>query len=94
MEFHAAHYDRALAILDTLMRFPVIWPDDAVRLRYWRAQALEALHRDDEARAAYREFLTLWKGADPGVAEIADARAALSRLERVAGPRKAPGTRS
>jgi hypothetical protein len=36
-----------------------------------------------EATASYREFLRIWKDADPGTPEVEEARAALRRLERV-----------
>jgi tetratricopeptide (TPR) repeat protein len=82
MELDAGMYLAALGGLDTLLRTPMILADDAVRLRLWRAQALEKLGRAAEAVASYREFLELWKDADPGVPEVAEAKVALARLER------------
>jgi tetratricopeptide (TPR) repeat protein len=82
MQLDAGMYREALAGLDTLLRTPIVQADDAVRLHLWRARTLEQLGRAAEAVASYREFLERWKDADPGVPEIAEARAALARLER------------
>jgi hypothetical protein len=74
----------ALGVIDTLLRVPILIPDDAVRLHLLRGQALERLGRGAEAAASYREFLRIWKDADPGTPEVEEARAALGRLERAA----------
>jgi tetratricopeptide (TPR) repeat protein len=87
----AGRWGEALGDLDTLLRVPIVLPHDAVRLRFWRAEALARLGRDAEAREAYREFLSLWNNADPGVREVAAARTALARLGRGAPP--TPATR-
>ena len=71
----------ALGTLDTLIGAPVLLPADAVRLHFYRAQALEKLGRPAEAVAAYRVFLALWKDADPDVPEVSAARAAVARLQ-------------
>ena len=70
----------ALATIDTLLGAPLLDPHEAVRLRLLRGRALERLGRPDEAARSYREFLELWKKADPGRPEVAEARAALARL--------------
>jgi tetratricopeptide (TPR) repeat protein len=77
----------ALATLDSLARCPAIYPDEAVRLHLERGHSLEALGRPAEAAAAYREFLRIWKDADPGRPETAEARRALARL---ASPSRTP----
>jgi serine/threonine-protein kinase len=72
---------QALAQLDTLMRAPVyLEEDDAARLRLHRGRILEALKRPAEATASYRDFLRVWKSADPATPEVVEARAALVRL--------------
>jgi eukaryotic-like serine/threonine-protein kinase len=74
----------ALATLDSLVRCPILPPHRAVLLRFYRAQTLERLGRADAASADYREFLRIWRDADPGQPEVAEARAALARLARAA----------
>jgi tetratricopeptide (TPR) repeat protein len=49
------------------------------RFHYRLAMLYEQTGQDDKALQHYRKFLTLWKDADPGLPEVADAR------ERVAG---------
>ena len=77
----AGRSTEAVGAIDTLLGAPAIWPDQAVVLRLWRGRMLERLGRAAEAAAAYREFLRLWKDADPGTPEIDEAKAALARLE-------------
>jgi hypothetical protein len=45
------------------------------------ARAESRLGNADRAAEAYRRFLELWASADSDRAELAEARAALSRLE-------------
>ncbi len=85
----SGRFPEALATIDSLIRCPVVYPDDAVRLHLARGSVLERLRRPAEAAAEYREFLRIWKDADPGRPEVAEARAALGRLERT-GPSPAP----
>ncbi|MBI5708917.1 MAG: protein kinase [Candidatus Eisenbacteria bacterium] len=70
----------ALEDFDRLSKVPTVMPDEAVRLWLYKGRVLEKLQRTAEARAAYRQLLSLWKDADPGVPEVAEARAALQRL--------------
>ena len=78
----AKRHAEAFGILDTLLRAPLVMPDEGVRARLYRAQCLEALGRPDEARTDYLEFLRIWKDADPGTPELAVARTALTRLDQ------------
>jgi serine/threonine-protein kinase len=71
----------ALGAIDTLLAIPAIWPDQAVEMHLWRGRMLEKLGRTAEASDSYREFLRLWKDADPGTVGIDEAKAALARLE-------------
>ncbi len=80
----------AIGILDTLIRAPMLSPDEAVRLRLLRARLLEKVGRPELAVRDYRDFLADWKDADPGLPEVAEARGAVRRLE--GGPGRAtPG---
>jgi tetratricopeptide (TPR) repeat protein len=81
----SGRHAEALGVIDSLIRCPLLYPDDAVRLHLQRGQVLERLRRPAEAAAEYREFLRIWKDADPGRPEVAEARAALARLTRT-GP--------
>ncbi len=80
----AGMHSEALALLDTLIRMPMLHPGDAVRLRFYRGQALERLGRGADAAAEYREFLRIWSQADPGTPEVDEARAALRRIHQAA----------
>jgi tetratricopeptide (TPR) repeat protein len=86
----AGRYPVALGLIDTLLRVPALSPDDGVRLHLYRAQCLEKLGRPVDAATSYREFLRVWRRADPGTPEVAEARAALARL----GPAAAVGSTS
>ena len=44
------------------------------------ARVLDKARQRDAARAEYQRFLELWKSADQDLPELAEARAALSRL--------------
>jgi tetratricopeptide (TPR) repeat protein/tRNA A-37 threonylcarbamoyl transferase component Bud32 len=54
-----------------------IW---TVRVRYLLGVTYERLGRPDAAVAMYQKFLDMWKDADPGLEEVADARERLARL--------------
>jgi hypothetical protein len=38
---------------------------------------------DQEAIEHYKKFPSLWKDADPGIAEVEDARERVARLEEI-----------
>lgn len=56
-------------------------PLDAARTYYLLGKAYENSGWHAEAKAAYQEFLNLWKDADPNLPEIADARARCARIQ-------------
>jgi predicted Zn-dependent protease len=49
------------------------------RLGLARAYALQG--DTAKARAAYRDFLTLWKDADPGIPILTEAKAEYAKLQ-------------
>jgi tetratricopeptide (TPR) repeat protein len=57
-------------------------PVIAVRAHYLLALAYEQSGWNNRAIEQYEEFLDIWKDADPGIPEIEDARARLTRLRR------------
>ncbi|MEW5875530.1 MAG: protein kinase [Candidatus Zixiibacteriota bacterium] len=52
----------------------------AVRCHYLLGRAYEESGWTDKAATKYREFLEIWKNADPGIPEVEDAKARLARL--------------
>ncbi|MBM3310665.1 MAG: tetratricopeptide repeat protein [Candidatus Aminicenantes bacterium] len=48
---------------------------------YMLGQIHERLGNKKQARAKYLKFLDLWKNADPGIAEVDDARTRLGSLK-------------
>jgi serine/threonine protein kinase/Flp pilus assembly protein TadD len=48
---------------------------------YLLGRAYEGTGDARKARAAYEEFLTIWKDADPGLKDVEDAKARLTRLK-------------
>jgi tetratricopeptide (TPR) repeat protein/predicted Ser/Thr protein kinase len=59
-------------------------PTYSVRAHYLAGLAYEQSGWNDRAVEQYEEFLEIWKDADPGIAEIEDARQRLARLKRSA----------
>jgi tetratricopeptide (TPR) repeat protein len=67
-----------------LMRFDearAFTPTYAVRAHYFAGLAYEQSGWNDRAIEQYECFLTIWKDADPGIAEIDDARERLAHLK-------------
>jgi tetratricopeptide (TPR) repeat protein len=61
-------------------------PTIFVRTRFRLAEALDALGRADEARAAYASFLAAWGKADRPLPSVAKARERLAALPEKAAP--------
>jgi tetratricopeptide (TPR) repeat protein len=55
-------------------------PIEAVKAHYYLGMAYELTGQESKAIREYEEFLDIWKNADPGIIEINDARARLTRL--------------
>ena len=61
----------------------LIWGGWHVKLHYQLGRAYELSNWNERAAEQYRIFLDIWKDADPGIEEIADARERLKRLENM-----------
>ena len=72
-----AEYERLLA---TYSRIRACMPIESVKAHYYLGQAYERSGWDTKAAEQYEEFLEAWKDADPGIAEIEDARTRLVHL--------------
>jgi tetratricopeptide (TPR) repeat protein len=53
-----------------------------VKAYYWLGIAYEESGWNDKAIEQCEEFLDIWKDADPGIAEVEDARERLMRLKK------------
>jgi tetratricopeptide (TPR) repeat protein len=71
------YFDEADGIFDDSRRNNTYW---AVLYYYWSAQVYDKSGKGPEAITNYRKFLDIWKDADPGIKEIADAKARLAAL--------------
>jgi hypothetical protein len=58
------------------------WPPDLIvpLAQLGLARAYTRLHDQQKARAAYKEFLTLWKDADPDIPILKEAKAEYAKL--------------
>jgi len=57
------------------------WPFASVKAHYWLGVAHEQQGEKDKAIQEYEKFLTIWKNADPGIAEVEDAKERLAKLK-------------
>jgi hypothetical protein len=72
----AAEFQKFVGHRGVVMNFP--WGALA-RLGLARAYAMEG--NTTEARAAYQDFLTLWKDADPDIPILKEAKAEYAQLK-------------
>ncbi len=72
----AAQFQRIVGHPGLVVNFPL---GALARLGLGRAYVLSG--DKDKARAAYQEFLTLWKDADPGVPILQQAKAEYAKLQ-------------
>jgi len=75
-----AEYERLVTFNPNTRERSLIHP----RLCYKLAQLYEQKGQNNKAIEHYEKFLDLWKDADPGIAEVEDAR------ERLAGLKNSP----
>lgn len=59
----------------------MFWAMESVLTHYWLGRAYEASGWTDQTVQQYQRFLEIWQDADTEIPEIAEARAALSRLQ-------------
>lgn len=80
----AGELEKAVSQLEYRTRFLddaiAVNPYDGIRCIYLLGVAYEQSGWKDKAAEQYKKFLDIWKDADPGIEEIADARARLAKL--------------
>ncbi len=69
--------EKALLRYDEQRAARAIW---ATKAHYYLGLAYEELGRGREAIKEYQEFLELWRGADPGMAEVEQAKERVKKL--------------
>jgi tetratricopeptide (TPR) repeat protein len=74
----AAEYESIISMFSENQSFLAIW---SVKSYYKLGLAYEKLGQPDKAIERYEKFLDIWKNADPGIEEIADARNRLAHLK-------------
>ncbi|RQW92745.1 MAG: serine/threonine protein kinase [Geobacter sp.] len=80
----AGALDKAVALLERVLSTydtnRAVDPISAVKAYYLLGMAYERSDWNDKAIEKYEEFLNIWKDADPGLTEVADAKARLAQL--------------
>jgi serine/threonine protein kinase/tetratricopeptide (TPR) repeat protein len=71
-------YNRIIALTTGRLR----WGDIYARSHYWLGKIHQRIGNRVEAAAHYERFLRLWKNADSGLPEVADAQEQLGALRR------------
>ena len=71
-------YQRIIALTTGRLR----WGDIDARSRYWLGKIRQRTGKNVEAATDYESFLNLWKNADNGLPEVADARKQLEVLKK------------
>ena len=83
----AGALDKAVALLEKVLstynQNRAADPIHAALYYYLLGQAYEKSGWNDKAIEKYEEFLDIWKNADPGLPEVADAKARLQKLKGI-----------
>ena len=67
-------------LLSNYSRVRLLWAIWVVKAHYYLGLAYEKSGWNKKAIEQYEEFLDIWKDADPGIAEVEDARERLKKL--------------
>ncbi|MCI0329596.1 MAG: protein kinase, partial [candidate division Zixibacteria bacterium] len=76
-----SEFEKILLRYDESRTFELIW---VVKAYYLLGLAYEKSGWNQKAIEKYQEFLEIWKNADPGIAEVADAKVRLAKLKQTA----------
>ena len=82
--YEAGELDKARETYKRICRFTVgrlCWGDIYVKSFYMLGKICEQKGETAKAIVHYKKFLDLWKDADPGIAEVDDARERLAGLK-------------
>ncbi len=80
---HQGEVDKAISVYEKLILSPVKERPEMIhpKYHYYLARLYKKSGRTGDAVSHYEKFLSLWKDADPGIAEVEDAREKLSELK-------------
>ena len=80
---HQGEVDKAISVYEKLILSPVKERPEMIhpKYHYYLARLYEKEGRRGDAVSHYEKFLYLWKAADPGLAEVEDAKEKLSELK-------------
>ncbi|MCI0406264.1 MAG: tetratricopeptide repeat protein, partial [candidate division Zixibacteria bacterium] len=76
-----SEFEKILSRYDESRTYELIW---GAKAYYLLGLAYEKSGWNQKAVEKYQEFLEIWKNADPGIAEVAEAKARLAKLKQTA----------
>ena len=82
--FKSGELDNARSVYEEILSRPrgmLEYGYEFIRSRYMLGKIYEQQGNTAKAIEQYEKFLTLWKDADPGIAEVEDARERLAGLK-------------